>query len=247
DDLHQRSALANHAFDLAVRELERVIREGAPLVQIVTGHAHGGRDNPRGGRSLADPVFDPFWARIDEAGVRVTTHLGPTDYAKYGADWSEDPEAVLRDYGALQWVLYWGDRPAMETVAGMILHGLFSRFPRVRVCIAEQGTVWLPYLLRKMDHAFLMGRKARFGTLDRRPSQIFREHFIVAPFPEENVKRVVAEVGVEPIVFGSDFPHGEGLAFPSQYVAAQLQGMPDAEVKAIMRDNLARFLDLPVP
>jgi predicted TIM-barrel fold metal-dependent hydrolase len=67
----------------------------------------------------------------------------------------------------------------------------------------------------------------------------------VAPFPEENVKRVVAEVGIEPIVFGSDFPHGEGLAFPSQYVSAQLQGMPDAEVKAIMRDNLARFLDLP--
>ena len=49
--------------------------------------------------------------------MRVATHLGPTDYAKHGADWSEDPEAVLRDYGALQWVLYWGDRPAMETVA----------------------------------------------------------------------------------------------------------------------------------
>jgi len=90
-----------------------------------------------------------------------------------------------------------------------------------------------------------MGRKARWGRLERRPSQIFREHFIVAPFPEENVKRVVAEVGIEPIVFGSDFPHGEGLAYPSQYVAAQLQGMSDADVKSIMRDNLARFLDLP--
>jgi predicted TIM-barrel fold metal-dependent hydrolase len=231
--------------DLAVKEVERVIREGAPMVQITTGHAHGGRANPRGGRSVADPVFDPFWARLDEAGVRVATHLGPTDYAKYGADWSEDPGAVLRDYGALQWVLYWGDRPAMETVAGMILHNLFGRFPRIRVCIAEQGTVWLPYTLRKLDHAFLMGRKARFGDLDRRPSQIFKEHFIVAPFPEENVQRVVAEVGIEPIVFGSDFPHGEGLAFPGQYVEAQLKGMPDEQVKAIMRDNLARFLDLP--
>jgi predicted TIM-barrel fold metal-dependent hydrolase len=231
--------------DLAVKELERVIREGAPMVQIITGHAHGGRDNPRGGRSVADPVFDPFWARIDEAGVRVATHLGPTDYAKYGADWSEDPGDVLRDYDALQWVLYWGDRPAMETVAGMVLHGLFGRFPNVHVCIAEQGTVWLPYTLRKMDHAFLMGRKAKWGKLDRRPSQIFKEHFIVAPFPEENVQRVVAEVGIQPIVFGSDFPHGEGLAFPGQYVEAQLKGMPDDQVKAIMRDNLARFLGLP--
>jgi len=228
-----------------VKEVERVIREGAPMVQIVTGHAHGGRDNPFGGRSVADPVFDPFWARLNEADVRVATHLGPTDYAKYGADWSEDPRAVLRDFGALQWVLYWGDRPAMETVAGMVLHGLFERFPKIHVCIAEQGTVWLPYTLRKMDHAFLMGRKARFGKLDRRPSQVFKEHFIVAPFPEENVQRVVAEVGIEPIVFGSDFPHGEGLAFPGQYVEAQLKGMPDPQVKAIMRDNLARFLNLP--
>ena len=133
----------------------------------------------------------------------------------------------------------------METVAGMILHGLFSRFPRVRVCLSEQGTVWLPYLLRKLDHAFLLGRRARWGTLDRRPSEIFREHFVVAPFPEENVQRVIAEVGIEPIVFGSDFPHGEGLPFPGEYVTTQLGGLSEAQVSAIMRDNLARFLGLP--
>jgi predicted TIM-barrel fold metal-dependent hydrolase len=89
-----------------------------------------------------------------------------------------------------------------------------------------------------------MGRKARWGQLDRRPSELFREHFVVAPFPEENVERVIAEVGIEPIVFGSDFPHGEGLAFPSEYVTAQLGGLAQDQVDAIMRDNLARFLGL---
>lgn len=230
--------------DQAVDELERVIAEGAPVVAIATGHAHGGRSDPRGGRSVADPVFDPFWARIDEAGVRVATHVGPTDYAKYGADLSEDPDAVLRDFDGLQYALYWGDRPAMETVACMIMHDLFGRFPGVRVCLSEQGTVWLPYILRKLDHAYLLGRQARFGRLERRPSEIFREHFVVAPFPEENVKRVIAEVGIEPIVFGSDFPHGEGLAFPADYVSAQLEGLPQEQVLAIMRDNLGRFLGI---
>jgi predicted TIM-barrel fold metal-dependent hydrolase len=67
----------------------------------------------------------------------------------------------------------------------------------------------------------------------------------VAPFPEENVARVIAEVGIEPIVFGSDFPHAEGLAFPGEYVAAQLGGLPHDQVLAIMRDNLAGFLGLP--
>ena len=149
-------------------------------------------------------------------------HLGGTDYQKYGADWSEDPSSVFGDFDAFQWVMYWGDRPAMELTAALILQNFFGRYPNIKVSLSEMGTVWLPYTLRKMDHAFLMGRKATWsptGRLDRRPSEIFREHFVVAPFPEENVRRVVAEVGIEPIVFGSDFPHGEGLAFPHQYVS----------------------------
>ena len=107
------------------------------------------------------------------------------------------------------------------------------------------GTVWVPYSIRKMDHAFLMGSKTRFsdnGRLDRRPSDIFKSHFVVAPYPEENVTRVVAEVGVEPIVFGSDFPHGEGLAYPTQYVGAQLSNFTDENQRRIMRDNLENFL-----
>ena len=96
-----------------------------------------------------------------------------------------------------------------------------------------------------LSREFFMGRDARFGKLDRRPKEIFREHFVVAPFPEENVQRTLDEVGLEPIVFGSDFPHGEGLAFPAEYAEAQLGGMPEDHVRAIMRDNLARFLEIP--
>ncbi len=192
-----------------------------------------------------DPVFDPVWARINEANIRVAVHLGGTDYAKYGADWSEDPNTPFGDFDAFQWMMYWGDRPAQELTAAMILHNLFGRFPNVKVCLAEMGTVWLPYTLRKMDHAFMMGRKAKWGTLKQRPSEIFRQHFVIAPYPEENVQRVVAEVGIEPIVFGSDFPHGEGLAYPGKYAAAQLSSFSDDDIRKIMRSNLANFLNLP--
>ncbi len=234
--------LALADVDLAVKELDILIETGTPIVQFKSGHAHGGRDNPFGGRSIADPVFDPVWARINEAGLRVAVHLGGTDYQKYGADWSEDPDETFGNFDAFQWVMYWGDRPAMELTAGMILHNLFGRYPNVRVCLSEQGTVWLPYTMRKMDHAFLMGRKGKWGDLGARPSEIFRRHFVVAPFPEENVERVVAEVGIGPIVFGSDFPHGEGLAFPSEYVGAQLGSFGDDDKRRIMRDNFADYL-----
>jgi predicted TIM-barrel fold metal-dependent hydrolase len=231
--------------DQAVAELEQVMADGAMMFQTKSGHAHGGADNPFGGRSPADPVYDRFWSIVNEAGMRWAVHLGGTDYQKYGADWSEDPETVFGDFDAFQWMMYWGDRPAMELTAGLILHNFFGRYPNIKVCLSEQGTVWLPYCVRKMDHAFLMGRKAKFsetGRLPSRPSEIFRQHFVVPPFPEENVQRVVAEIGIEPIVFGSDFPHGEGLAFPSQYVGAQLASFSEPDQQRIMRGTLEDFL-----
>jgi predicted TIM-barrel fold metal-dependent hydrolase len=229
----------------AVAELERVIADGARIIQTKSGHAHGGADNPWGGRSLADPVYDRFWSICNEAEIRLTVHLGGTDYQKYGADWSEDPSAVFGDFDAFQWMNYWGDRPVMELTSALILHNFFGRFPKMKVLLSEMGTVWLPYTLRKADHAFMMGRKAKWsetGRLDRRPSEIFRQHFVVAPYPEENVQRVVDEVGIDPIVFGSDFPHGEGLAFPGEYAGAQLSAFSEEQQRRIMRDTLEAFL-----
>ncbi|HEX5585785.1 MAG TPA: amidohydrolase family protein, partial [Acidimicrobiia bacterium] len=160
-----------------------------------------------------------------------------------GLDWSED-EVMLGDMDAFQWAFYYGDRPAMETAGAAILQGWFARFPKMQLLLSEQGTVWVPYTVRKLDHAFLMGRRASFGRkLERRPSEYFKDHVFVAPFPEENVDRIAEAVGVGPITFGSDFPHGEGLPDPMLYMG-QLKNFDDAQVKAIMRDNLARYLDL---
>lgn len=230
--------------DLALRELEQIIDAGARMLEINGGHAHGGAANPLGGRSPADPIYDRFWSTVNDAGMRLVSHLSSTDYAKYGADWSEDPNTPFGDFNAFQWMQYWGDRPAIDLTSSLILQNFFGRYPNIRVLLSEMGTVWLSYTLRKCDHAFFMGRKASFshtGRLDRRPSEIFREHFVVAPYPEENVERVVADVGIEPIVFGSDFPHGEGLAYPAGYVAAQLSKFSEADQRRIMRDTMESF------
>jgi predicted TIM-barrel fold metal-dependent hydrolase len=188
------------------------------------------------------PENDRFWSRCSEAGIKLCTHLATvTRYGAQGIDWNED-EVMLGDMNAFQWVFYYGDRPAMETVGAAILQGWFARFPKMQLLLSEQGTVWVPYTIRKLDHAFLMGRAATWGKLDRRPSEYFKDHCFVAPFPEENVDRVVEVVGTKPIVFGSDFPHGEGLPEPEMYLG-QLKNLDDADTKAVMRDNLARFLD----
>jgi predicted TIM-barrel fold metal-dependent hydrolase len=222
--------------DAALHQLEDIMRIEVPkVIQTSSG--------PSMHTSPFRPENDRFWSICSEAGIKLCTHLATvTRYGAQGLDWNED-EVMLGDMNAFQWVFYYGDRPAMETVGAAILQGWFARFPKMQLLLSEQGTVWVPYTIRKLDHAFLMGRKATWGELDRRPSDYFKDHCFVAPFPEENVDRIVEAVGVKPIVFGSDFPHGEGLPEPEMYLG-QLKNLSEPDTRAVMRGNLARFLDL---
>jgi predicted TIM-barrel fold metal-dependent hydrolase len=223
--------------ELALVQLEEILKLGVPkVIQTSSG--------PSMHTSPFRPDNDRFWSICSEAGIKLATHLASvTRYGAQGEEWNEE-EVMLGDMDAFQWVFYYGDRPAMETVGAAILQGWFARFPKMQLLLSEQGTVWAPYTIRKLDHAFLMGRRATWGKLEMRPSEYFRQHCFVAPFPEENVDRVVEAIGIEPIVFGSDFPHGEGLPEPRAYLG-QLKNFTDDQVHTIMRGNLARFLDQP--
>jgi predicted TIM-barrel fold metal-dependent hydrolase len=223
--------------DAALAQLEDIMKIDVPkVIQTSSG--------PSMHTSPFRPENDRFWSICSEAGIKLATHLASvTRYGAQGEEWNE-PEVMLGDMDAFQWVFYYGDRPAYETVGAAILQGWFARFPKMQLLLSEQGTVWAPYIIRKLDHAFMMGRRATWGKLTMRPSDYFKQHCFVAPFPEENVDRVVEAIGIEPIVFGSDFPHGEGLPEPQAYLG-QLKNFSDDQVKTVMRDNLARFLDLP--
>jgi predicted TIM-barrel fold metal-dependent hydrolase len=249
--------------DAAVRQLEFALDHGARVVQMLPGPAVWGR-------SPADPVHDPFWARVEEAGVLVTYHLGNSGYMeRYSADWGENPDpdgisgtgpvtvgaalpgqAVGRS--AFQWTMLYRDRPIMDTLAVLIYHNLFGRFPGVQVMSVENGSVWVPYLLKAMDNMKGMGRNGPWpgGYVKGRPSEIFKRHVYVSPHHSgEDVAGLVELLGVERVLFGSDFPHAEGMSAEDDYrerageFAAKLGGS-DQETRLVMRDNGIRLLGL---
>lgn len=74
-----------------------------------------------------------------------------------------------------------------------------------------------------------------------RPSAIFREHVYVSPFHEENLRGPAELIGPERVLFGSDWPHPEGLAPPSDF-ANGLIGVSEGDIHAIMRTNLESLL-----
>ena len=89
-----------------------------------------------------------------------------------------------------------------------------------------------------------MGRNGPWigGPLRERPSEIFRRHVRVAPYPEDDVVKIVEDLGhADSIVMGSDYPHAEGLATPADF-AKLLSPLPPADQRKIMRDNAEALL-----
>ncbi|MBV1686791.1 amidohydrolase [Novosphingobium sp. G106] len=225
--------------DRLIAELERVLEAGAKLITIRPGPAYG--------RSPADPYFDPFWARVEEAGVLVTYHAyeGPSEQvdAFYNL-WAAPPHPRGPEHRLLAHVMASVDSAAMDTLTALVLHNLFGRFPRLKVATIEMGCGWVPYLMKRLDHAGgLVNRKITSfgGTLDGKPSEIFKRHVWVAPFPEEDVVGLARTIGADHVLMGSDWPHAEAIPRPREYVEC-LDGLEDGEKQAIMRDNIAGLI-----
>jgi predicted TIM-barrel fold metal-dependent hydrolase len=143
----------------------------------------------------------------------------------------------------LQWALFYGDRPIMDTFGSLILHNLFGRFPNIRVYSVENGSLWVPYLLAQMDKMKGMGNTGpwRGGRVEGRPSDVFKRHVAVSPFPEDNVPALIDLLGEDAVVMGSDYPHAEGTATPDR-AAESVKDMGPTVLRKYMRDNALSLL-----
>jgi len=222
-------------FDLeeALRELERLLARGARFAILTAG--------PFAGRSPADPHFDPFWARCEEAGLNVVYHIGRTPFSEmYNPPWGLRPHPPSHRHTLMEWALSFTERPVVDTVTALVSDNLFGRFPRLRVLSVEYGSSWVAPLAHKLDHLARLFSKDmwRFGVPPLKPSETLRQNLWVAPFFEDDVPGLARVLGAGHVLCGSDYPHPEGLLWPVEF-ADELPGMSEAEVRAIMRDNFA--------
>jgi predicted TIM-barrel fold metal-dependent hydrolase len=220
----------------AVAELDWALAKGARVVGL--------RPGPAFGRSPGDPYFDPFWARIDEAGVCVAFHIAESGYNElFSTQFGEQPNPSSHKQSAFQWSCFYGDRPIMDTVASLVFSNLFGRFPNVRIASVENGSLFVPYLMAVMDKMGGMGRAGPWpgGRIKEKPSAILRRHLFVSPYHEEDIPELVRKIGASQVLFGSDFPHPEGLAEPAQF-AEEIVELPELEQRMILRDNAMRLV-----
>ncbi len=224
-------------LDLAVAELDRVLQEGARIINLLPG--------PVLGRSPADPHFDPFWARCQEAGVPVSFHLGNAGFEELvSSAWGENPRPPHHKVTAFQHVIGMMERPVNDTLAALIMHNLFGRFPALRIASIENGSAWVAPLLKRLDKAAkIAGNNFTYGRIHAKPSEIFLDRIRVCPFPEDNIPELIDAVGPDVAIFGSDWPHPEGLVEPVEF-ADGLGGLSYRQVRNVMRSNTAQLLGL---
>jgi predicted TIM-barrel fold metal-dependent hydrolase len=222
--------------DAAIDELEWVLDRGARLIHLRACPIPGGNR----GRSFCDPAFDRFWARVNEAGVTIAIHSADTGVMERCADWGDMADPPTHLTSRFQLVVRDG-REIYEAVADMILHGLFERFPRLRVVSVEMGSHWCGYLLHNLEKVRRRGEAGR--TCDD-PVELFRHHVFVEPYPEENLAELLGVMTADRVVFGSDWPHPEGTETPAAYFD-EVTGISDGDLALIMRENALSLLHPP--
>jgi predicted TIM-barrel fold metal-dependent hydrolase len=216
----------------AIEELEWVLERGARIILVRPAPVPGFR----GPRSFALPEFDPFWKRVEDAGVLVAMHSSDSGYARYAQEWEGGRNEHLPFVtNVFRMVSDW--RPVTDAVASWVCHGALFRFPKLKLAVIENGSSWLVPLLNDLADVY---KKAPEGFLGD-PVEAVKTRVHISPFWEDDLAELSSIVGVDRVLFGSDYPHPEGLADPVSYVDV-LTKLDEPDKAKIMGGNLARLV-----
>jgi predicted TIM-barrel fold metal-dependent hydrolase len=223
--------------DWAIRELEWALDQGARMI-VMRPAAQFTRLGPR---TPAHPEFDGFWARVQEAGITVVVHAGDSGYTANG--YAEDGFSASFGSGSMgpSIKMLHMERAIYDFLASLIFDRFFTRFPGIRVASVENGSEFLPDLFRK-----LTSQHRRIpGFFPEDPIETFRRNVWINPFWEDDPYEIAELMGADRVIFGSDWPHIEGMPEPLDYVR-ELKEFSDADRKLILADNVAA-LNVPRP
>ncbi len=186
---------------------------------------------------LNSPVYDPVWRACEERGVVLNVHGG-----------SGSPDQGWFPSSLTLFVLeasFYSHRPLWL----LVLSGVFDRFPGLKLVFAEAGSSWVAGTLAAMDTIQAKQESGNIGVmpilqpfrLQKQPSEYWHSNcWVGASFMTRGDTEHRADVGIDRIMWGSDFPHEEGT-FPHtrEALAHTFAGVEPDEVEAMVGANAA--------
>jgi predicted TIM-barrel fold metal-dependent hydrolase len=222
----------------AIEELEWCVERGARTVLIRPAPVPSIKG---GSRSMGLPEFDPFWKRCVEIGLPVTFHASDSGYQRHLAEWEGGDEYLSFKESALREIVV-GHRAIEDTIGALVCHGAFTRHPDLKVLVVENGSSFVNPLIEALDRAYSIMPQ----EFDEHPVEALKRNCYVHPFLEDDVLGTVETLGVEHVLFGSDYPHPEGIGEPLSFIE-KLEGLGDADKQLIMGGNLTRVMGTAPP
>lgn len=214
--------------DWACRELEWALERDARILVMRPAAV----TTAEGPKAPGDPYFDPFWSRVNEAGITAVIHTGNSGYSTNGYAGDEFSRANIgmsRRPSVKNLTL---GRAANDYLFSIACDNLFERFPNLRIASIENGSGFLPDLLTQLRHA----KNRNSWHFKEDPVELFKEHVYMSPFWEDDLEDVLALMGPERVLYGSDWPHMEGLPQPRD-ILNELGGVEEGAMNSFLRDN----------
>jgi predicted TIM-barrel fold metal-dependent hydrolase len=221
--------------EMAIRELDWSLARGARVVCMRPAPAW----TATGPVSPCDSLYDPFWARANEAGVTVVIHAGDSGYSANG--YARDGFGATFSGGGWKPSIksFNIERAAHDFLITLVFEKLFDRFPNLRIASVENGSDYLADLFKKLRQT----ANKMPGYFKEDPVATFKRHVWINPFWEDDVNEIAAQIGPERVIFGSDWPHIEGMPQPLDYVAELAKFDADAK-RRILRENTRELNEL---
>jgi predicted TIM-barrel fold metal-dependent hydrolase len=216
-----------------VAELTRAKKLGLSAAIITVHPAHE--------RQYFMHDYDPFWAAAQEMDIPLCLHSGSNRTTRDGIPMdhytSDDP------YEPLDLVYPNGDHWIRRSLSAMIMSGVFERFPRLKVASVENQAGWAGHWLFRMDLRY-HDRKTSWGRFksDMGPSDFFHRNIVVSFQDDRTAVTTRNLIGVDNLVWGSDYPHTECTWPESQRVIRDIfSDASEEEIHKITFANTARF------
>ncbi|MGE0878394.1 MAG: amidohydrolase family protein [Acidimicrobiia bacterium] len=218
---------------VAVKEVERIAAEHGKAVQLPLV--------PRevGAPPYWDPSYDPLWDILSATGIPISQHVGSNEYLN--TIMAEDQTPFKGIFQSL---------PPMfmsECVADWTVSGVLERWPNLKIVLVESGIGWLPYYLERLDTMVTNHGWNTFADnpLKEKPSFYWHRN-MAATFEQDLIGvRNRYEIGVENLMWATDYPHPDSTWPNSQAVLREhFEGVPADEVELIAAGNAARIYNL---
>ena len=213
--------------DWALDELDWLL---ANDVRVVNMRPSSVPDGSGGRRSLGDRAHERVWQRLDERGVTVAMHSGDSGYGFVLEHWGVSSEFESFRFDALKSLLTYS--PISDALASLLAEGVLSRHRNLRVATIETGSEWVWPFVQKLAKTY----RQQSHAFEEDPLEVFRRQVWVSPYYEDDLCGLRDLIGADHMLFGSDFPHAEGLADPVSF-AHDLHGFSETDIKQVMRTN----------